>query len=206
MDPTSNKSDVSNNSDSGVSSAQVGQVSQVSQTPQQVSPQQPILGQADQTVVPQPQVPVAPKMKEQAPLVGGEKIAGIDVAEADRVAKEEGDEYWENYAREIELEKEILELGGIEKIESGEVKVPEKVAKEMGIEPTTNIQTPIASVTGFSIRGVSLTDDQLTAGIVKPTSTGVRWLVEWFIYQLLKAHFHIKRIKGRIFRQRTQSE
>ncbi len=150
----------------------------------------------------QPQVaPAAPRLKEQAP-VGGEKIAGIDVAESDRVAKEEGDEYWENYAREIELEKEILEMGGVEKIESGEVKVPEKVAREMGVKSITNIQTPIGSVTDFSIHGVSLSDDQLSAGIVKPTSSGLRWLVEWFIYQLLKAHFHIKRIKGKIFREK----
>lgn len=173
-----------------------GGAQQTSQAPQQVS------GQADQTAVPQPQVSVAPKMKEQAPPAGGEKIAGIDVAEADKVAREEGDEYWENYAREIELEKEILEMGGVAKVESGEVKVPEKLASEMGIKPTTNIQTPITNVTDFSIRGVSLSDGVLSAGIVKPTSSGIRWLVEWFIYQLLKAHFHIKRIKGRIFRER----
>lgn len=115
---------------------------------------------------------------------------------------EEKDEYWENYAREIELEKKIEAMGGVEKIASGEVKIPEDVAKEMGIEPTVNIQTPIASVTGFSIKGVSLSDDQLTAGLTKPTSSGLRWLVEWFIYQLLKAHFLVKKLHGKIFRQK----
>lgn len=174
-----------------------------------VKPVTQVTSRADQTVpVPPAVTPVSPppKLKEQAPSAGvqgelGEKIGGIDVAEAGRVAKEEGDEYWENYAREIELEKEILELGGIEKVESGEVPVPEQLAKEMGVKPTVNIQTPLAQATGFSIRGVSLSDDQLSAGIVKPTSSGLRWLVEWFIYQLLKAHYHIKRIKGKIFRQ-----
>lgn len=116
---------------------------------------------------------------------------------------EEKEDYWENYAREIELEKKIEAMGGIEKVESGEVKIPEDVAKEMGIKPTVNIQTPIASVTDFSIRNISLSDDQLTAGLTKPTSSGFRWLVEWFIYQLLKAHFHIKKIKGKIFRQKS---
>lgn len=170
----------------------------------------PKIQQTGQNTVlpPQPQTPTAPKLKEQAPIQSKQiadsgEIAGINVAEADKVAKEEGDEYWENYAREIELEKEILELGGVEKVESGEVKVPEDLAKEMGIKPTVNIQTPIANVTNFSIKGVSLSDDQLSMGLTKPTSSGLRWLVEWFIYQLLKAHYHLRRIKGKIFREKA---
>ena len=137
----------------------------------------------------------------QAGFVGGKKEAGV-WAESDRVAKQEGDEYWENYAREIELEKEIAEIGGVEKVEAGEVPVPKKMAAEMGIKPTVNIQTPMANVTNFSIRGVALSDDQLSSGILQPTSSGVRWLVEWFIYQLLKARYHVKRVKGRIFREK----
>jgi hypothetical protein len=133
--------------------------------------------------------------------VGGRKETE---AVADKIAKEEGDEYWEAYSREIELEKELEELGGIEKVESGEIKVPRELAEEMGVKPTVSIETPIETATGFSIRGVSLSDDQLTAGLTKPTSTGIRWLVEWFIYQLLKAHFFIKRIGRRIIRQKVK--
>lgn len=125
-------------------------------------------------------------------------------AEADKIAKAEGDDYWENYAREIEIEKEIAELGGVEKVESGEVKVPEDVAKEMGIKPTVTVETPIEKATGFSIGGVSLDDSKLAMGIAKPTSSGFRWLVEWFIYQLLKAHFFVKKVKGKIIRQKTE--
>lgn len=135
------------------------------------------------------------------PVTTGKKEAGV-WAESDKVAKEEGDEYWENYAREIELEKEIEELGGVEKVENGEVKVPENLAQEMGIKPIVNIQTPMTNVTGFSIGGVSLTDDQLTLNLKKPTSTGIRWLAEWFIYQLLKAHYLIKKVHGKIFRRK----
>ncbi len=120
---------------------------------------------------------------------------------ADKIAKAEGDEYWESYAREIELEKEIAEIGGVEKVESGEVKVPQNLAKEMGIKPSVTIDTPIAKVVpDFTIRGVALTDDQLGNGLAKPTSSGFRWLVEWFIYQLLKAHFLVKKIKGKVLR------
>lgn len=131
---------------------------------------------------------------------GDQLVGGVNEELANRVAKEEGDEYWENYAREIELEKEILEMGGIEKIESGEVPIPEKVAGEMGILPSVGAHTPMATVTGFTVRGKSLSDDQLTAGLTKPTSSGFRWLVEWFIYQLLKAHVVIKRVKSRVVR------
>lgn len=164
--------------------------------------------QTDMTTQASP-APVSPppKLKEQAPFADAQGkpvdiVGGIDVAASDKVAREEGDEYWENYAREIELEKEILELGGVEKVESGEVKIPEQIASEMGVKPTVGIQTPMAAVTGFSIRGISLSDDQLSVGLAKPTSSGLRWLVEWFIYQLMKAHFHIKRIRGKIFRER----
>ncbi len=150
-----------------------------------------------QTVPP----PVAPQVTPVAP-VGGRKEAEIA---ADAIAKQEGDEYWESYAREIELEKEIEEMGGVEKVESGEVKIPQEVAAEMGIKPTVGPQTPIEAATGFSVRGVTLSDDQITAGLSKPTSSGLRWLVEWFIFQLLRAHFFVKKVGGKIIRKKQPS-
>jgi hypothetical protein len=159
-----------------------------------------------------PKAPVSQttsKLKEQASTaidggqsLGERKIGGIDEARADQVAKNEGDEYWESYAREIELEKAIAEIGGVQKVENGEVALPKEVAKEMGISPTINIQTPMTNVTGFSVSGTTLSDDQLAAGLSKPTSTGFRWLAEWFVYQLLKAHFHLKKVGGRILRSK----
>lgn len=150
--------------------------------------------------LPPPPPPLPPKAKEIEPA------PAVTLENPDQVAKAEGDEYWESYAREIELEKEIAEMGGVEKIETGEVKVPEKVAAEMGIKPTVTAETPIAKVVSdFTIRGVTLTDDQLGNGLTKPTSSGFRWLVEWFIYQLLKAHFLVKRIKGKVLRSAPAS-
>lgn len=157
-------------------------------------PRPPTAGSAGQA--PQPVVPPA------API-GGKKEADV-WAKSDQVAKQEGDEYWENYAREIELEKEVLEMGGVEKVETGEVKVPQDLAKEMGVKPTVEPGTPMATVTGFSVRGVSLSDDQITLGLKKPTSTGWRWLVEWFIYQLLKAHYFVKKVGGKIVRKKRE--
>lgn len=146
--------------------------------------------------------PSGPKLKEQgpaAPLFPPVEMSSV-VQDADAIARKEGDEYWENYAREIELEKKILEMGGVEKVASGEVPIPDNIAKEMGVKPSVTAETPIAKVSDFSVRGLSLTDDQLQVGLAKPTSSGFRWLVEWFICQLLKAHFVIKKIHGKIFR------
>lgn len=156
--------------------------------------------------VPIPPAVVPPKFKEQGGATTAIEPATTPIAEpivedADKIAKEEGDEYWENYAREIELEKEIAEIGGMEKVESGEVKLPEDVAKQMGIKPTVTIDTPIAKTTDFSVRGTALSDEQLGIGLAKPTSSGLRWLVEWFIYQLLKAHFFVKKVKGKVLRR-----
>lgn len=155
---------------------------------------------------PQPSGGGGPKLKEQAPVAPNFPPVEMSsvTANADQIAKKEGDEYWENYAREIELEKKILEMGGVEKVASGEVPIPDNIAKEMGIKPSVTIETPIANVSDFNVRGVSLSDDQLGTGLTKPTSSGFRWLVEWFIYQLLKAHFHLKKIKGKIFRSKDE--
>lgn len=178
---------------------------QVSVAPQPVEPivQPPV----------QPQTPVQPTpaaKKEFAapplpqPNVSVDEAKVHSTLESDKVAKAEGDEYWENYAREIELEKEIAEMGGVEKVEAGEVKVPENLAKEMGIKPFVEVQTPMAQVVSdFKVSGVSLADDQISQGAVKPTSSGFRWLVEWFIYELLKAHFVVKFVKGKFGRSKT---
>ena len=134
-----------------------------------------------------PNPPIPPKFKEGEPI-------------ADKIAKEEGDEYWENYAREIELEKKIAEIGGMEKLASGEIPLPEPIAKEMGLVKEEPKEIPVSKNTDFNVRGVALTDEQLGIGVTKPTSSGLRWLVEWFIYQLLKAHFAVKKVRGKILR------
>ena len=124
-----------------------------------------------------------------------------DDSEANKIAQEEGDEYWEKFAQEIENEKKLAELGGVEKVATGEVKLPEDVAKEIGIKPTVTAETPISETANFSAGGVSLDDNQLTTGKTKPISRGFRWLIEWFIYQLRKAHYVVKKVRGKIWRQ-----
>lgn len=125
-----------------------------------------------------------------------ESVGQPNWAEADRVAKEENDEYWEKFATEIEAEKKVAELGGLEKLEKGEAVVSPQLAEEMGVKPVTPPDVAVADKSAFSVRGVSFSDGQISAGMKASTATGIRWLVEWFVLQLRKAHFHIKKTWG----------
>lgn len=170
--------------------------------PAPVQPAPPPTIPSPPVLPPEPQ-PVSPKYKEgvapePSPVPA---VAEAPMAVSVEVKPEENDQYWENYAREIELEKEIAEMQGVEKIASGEVKLPQE-AKAAGAKPTVTMETPIAEVVDFKVRGVSLSDDQLATGLTQPPSSGFRWLVEWFICQLLKAHFIIKKVRKKIFRKK----
>lgn len=150
--------------------------------------------------VPLPQsVPQSFAPRKEAGAMGetkpNETVGQPNWAEADKVAKEENDEYWEKFSAEIEAEKKVQELGGLEKMEKGEAVISPELAAEMGVKPVAVLE-PTADKNAFSVRGVSFSDDQIGAGMKAPTSTGVRWLVEWFVLQLLKAHFHIKKSWG----------
>lgn len=166
-------------------------------------PQKPADTKLNNVSVGLPSAPVSPPPPIPLTKKEGEPQAMQIAKEEGSPRGEAGDDYWENYAREIEIEKEIAEMGGVEKVASGEVKIPEDVAKEMGVRPTVEIQTPIAKISDFSIGGTSLSDDQLSSGLTKPTSSGLRWLVEWFIYQLLKAHYFVKKVKGKVIRAKA---
>ncbi len=158
---------------------------------------------APPTVLPQPTAPVGGPRKE-APVMGSGGGETVVAAEADKVAKEENDEYWLKFSKEIEAEKEAVEVGGMEKISNAEAVITPKLAAEMGVKPTP---TPISQHQGddFTVRGVSLTDDQITMGAKKSSAFSLRWLVEWFVYQLLKAHFLVKRVHGKFVRQKPSS-
>lgn len=146
-----------------------------------------------------PPAPLGSSSRKEAGPVGEvkpmEQRGQPNWAEADKVAKEENDQYWEAFAAEIEGEKKVLEAGGMEKIEKGEAVISPELAKEMGIKPVAPVQ-PTNDKSAFSIRGVSFSDGQISAGMKAPTASGVRWLVEWFVLQLMKAHFHIKKSWG----------
>jgi anti-sigma28 factor (negative regulator of flagellin synthesis) len=112
------------------------------------------------------------------------------------------EKYWKEYGGELETEKKVEEIG-IEEIESGEVKVPPDLAKKMGLKEAVNEETPFEKALDFKIAGVSLTDDQITVGKKQPVNKSFRWLVEWFIMELLKAKYLVSWVKGKFRRTPT---
>jgi|SRR3989344_807139 len=114
------------------------------------------------------------------------------------------EKYWEKYGDEIEVEREVEDLG-IVKVENGEVEIPDDLAREMGLEKPVTEETSFEKVTGLKIAGISLTDDQISAGKKKPVSKSFRWLIEWFIMELLKAKFIVRWVKGKFSRSTVLS-
>lgn len=111
------------------------------------------------------------------------------------------EDYPKKYRDEIKLEKEIADLG-MTKVEDGEVPIPEDLRREMGLPKTVTAESEFHRATDFQIAGMSLTDDQLSAGKKQPVHKSFRWLIEWFIYELLKARFIVIFIKGKIKRSK----
>lgn len=156
----------------------------------------------DQTKTAPPPPPASGTSKEKGPISAvSESFTESKVA--GEIADKEGDEYWKAYGREIELEKELGELGAENSVEP-QVTLPREIAEAHGIKPTITEETSFHDATGgFSVSGVSLSDSQLTTGKKQPIDRSFRWMVEWFIYELLKAHFLVKFAKGEISREKS---
>lgn len=103
-----------------------------------------------------------------------------------------GREVIEEVGKEIEPGKEI-EKAGVE-LKKEEVKVPPSIEK-LGVRavgPAAPSPPPTISL--------PLTDDQVVGGLTVPLLFSLRWLAEFCLRQLKKAHIGLKRISGRIVR------
>lgn len=101
----------------------------------------------------------------------------------------------ETVGKEIEPAKE-LEKVGIE-LKKEEVKLPPAVEK-MGVRPSgAAAPAPPPAVT------LPLTDDQVVKGLAFPIVSSLRWLAEFCLRQLKKAHIGLKKIHGKMVRVRS---
>lgn len=95
---------------------------------------------------------------------------------------------------EVEVAPE-LERIGVEK--RGEtIKLPPDVRK-MGVKAVGPTQ-PATTTTTIPL---PLTDDQIVVGLHAKIISSLRWLAEWCIRQLKKAHYHLKVIAGHAVRE-----
>lgn len=100
----------------------------------------------------------------------------------------------EEIGTEVELTPE-LERVGLQK--HGEtIELPPDVAK-MGVTAVGPTQ-PVVTTGAVKL---PLSDDQIITGLHAQIITSLRWLAEWCIRQLKKAHLHLTKTGGKIIRQ-----
>lgn len=120
---------------------------------------------------------------------------GPGLGEKEKEAPGLGKEVLEEVGKEAEPAKEIKELGVRLKKEA--IKVPPQLTK-LGVKPTgPAAPPPPPAVT------LPLTDDQVVTGLASPILSSLRWLAEFCLRQLKKAHFTLKKVHGRIVRVKS---
>ena len=95
---------------------------------------------------------------------------------------------------DIELEPSLEAIGVTKKSET--IQLPPDVAR-MGVQAVGPNQ-PVA-FTG--VIKLPLTDDQIIVGLHAQIVSSLRWLAEWCLRQLKKAHIHLKSMGGKIVRE-----
>lgn len=103
----------------------------------------------------------------------------------------------EEIVADVELEPE-LEAAGVEK-QSETIVLPPDM-KKMGVKAVGHTQ-PAQPATVIPL---PLTDDQIEVGLHAQIISSLRWLAEWCVRQLKKAHLHLKVIAGHAVRERDQ--
>ncbi len=94
---------------------------------------------------------------------------------------------------EVELEPEV-EAAGIEKT-SETIELPPDV-QQMGVEAVGPAQP---HGTGATVK-LPLNDAQIVQGLHAQILTSLRWLAEWCLRQLKKAHIHLQVVSGKVRR------
>lgn len=146
---------------------------------------------ADDSGVPTPQPfgaqPIA------TPVVPSSTLGGVSKEHELPVKSEENQ--IEEVVEDIELEPDLERLG-IEKT-SEAVTLPPEV-RQMGVTATGPAQPVQTSTTTVKL---PLSDNLVLVGLHASILSSLRWLAEWCIRQLKKAHIHLKKLGGNVVRE-----
>jgi len=115
--------------------------------------------------------------KEQMPLVGDSK------------------EVVQNVATEAEVSPEVSGVGV--KAQKENVEVPPDL-KKMGVS-SAGPTVPVINTASVKII-LPISDDQIETGLHMQIYSALRWLAEWCIKKLKKAHLTLKIIHGKVMR------
>ena len=102
----------------------------------------------------------------------------------------------EEIKTDLELSPE-LEKAGLER-RSETIHLPQDL-QNMGVTahgPAQPVSQQAATI------ALPLTDDQIDLALHQKIWSNIRWLGEWCVRQLRKAHFHLKKISGKVVRER----
>lgn len=110
----------------------------------------------------------------------------------DRVSAEQIEEV----GQEVEVSPELEQWGVQSKTQRIDV-APDMQA--MGVAAVG----PAQSVVQASGPKLPLTDIQIESGLHAQIFSGLRWLAEWCVFQLKRAHIHLKKIHGTVMRELT---
>lgn len=100
----------------------------------------------------------------------------------------------EETVAEVELEPD-MEAAGVQKI-SETIELPPDM-KKMGVQAVGPTQ-PIPTAATVQL---PLSDDQIVVGLHAQIISSLRWLAEWCIRKLKKAHVHLKKMGGGVVRE-----
>ena len=101
----------------------------------------------------------------------------------------------EEIVSDVELAPE-LEQAGV-KTFSDSIELPPDV-KKMGVVA----QGPTQPMTTTATIKLPLSDDQVLVGLHANIMSSLRWMAQWCIRQLKKAHLHLKEVGGKAVRER----
>ena len=131
-------------------------------------------------------------VQTQTPSLQAQTGSGLGEKEKEVVGSKE---VIREVGKEIEPPKEVEETGV--KLKKEEIKLPPPIEK-LGVKPSAPaVPPPSSTVT------LPLTDDQVMQGLASPIVSSLRWLAEFCLRQLKKAHISLKKVHGKIVRVRN---
>lgn len=101
--------------------------------------------------------------------------------------------------KEEELAPEVSAVGV--RAVRDEIEIPPDIVK-MGVAPPLG-QMPVTTVVGIKL---PITDEKIEQGLHQSVLSSLRWLAEWCIYQLKRAHLTILKIQGKVRRVRYRGK
>lgn len=100
--------------------------------------------------------------------------------------------------QEQELHQEVKQAGVV--VRQEDIEIPEE-AVSLGLKPT-GVSTPVPATPSLKL---PITDNKIEEGLHLNLLHSLRWLAQWCLFQLKRAHLVLKVIHGRIIRVRIKN-